>query len=608
MSRPRRPRRIAWRPHVHDESGFSLIIVIVLASILSVMAAVTFTSLRQTQQGSRSQRNVSSARGVADGGAEKLIYELGLTGTQWDDYPGSGPITGTIGDGTYTALITATGSNERLLTVTGEYPTGSGDTIDIQVLVRREAPAAFDYAMFADRNITIHHHTGSSFIAPRIFTTGVHGNADVSIDASAEFRVSDVFEAVGDLKMSASNGNLRGHTNLSYSGGPMPAGGYTWRYDIGNGDLCYPGAIPHGEPGHKDEVHTPTDNGCNGTEKFVGGTRIEGRVEVGGIELTTTGTIDGDLYVDDDGTFAIDGTVTGTTTLTPEPPAAIEFPSIDYENTYKVRAVEQESLATCPTTDTSLMTCGVPHVFDDEGDFFDFVTDPANNLYRNADHTVWTGSGTPAYILARGDWYFESGFELDVDEIRDRTDDQGVVPATDPVLPLVVAGSIVAPEGSISIQGRLFLVGRGNRTDFLDSSQPEGVDFTKFLSNTPVTGFSIVEPGVLAAGGGQKGSDYDSDGPWETSAQLEATEINETWIRGLVYSGEYDAASQKSTATDQHWHNYDPKNKARIYGAQVGGKLHDCNNFSFTYDAVVKNAFGFSGSGGGVQVVSWDEL
>jgi hypothetical protein len=64
-----------------------------------------------------------------------------------------------------------------------------------------------------------------------------------------------------------------------------------------------------------------------------------------------------------------------------------------------------------------------------------------------------------------------------------------------------------------------------------------------------------------------------------------------------VYSAAYNATTKTSVPSDQHWHNEDPKNLVKIFGAQVGDTLHDCSNFNFTYDPLVKKAFGFSGSG-----------
>ena len=78
-------------------------------------------------------------------------------------------------------------------------------------------------------------------------------------------------------------------------------------------------------------------------------------------------------------------------------------------------------------------------------------------------------------------------------------------------------------------------------------------------------------------------------------------------VRGLVYSALWSSTLSKSLPTDQHWHNFDPKNVDTIIGAQVGGHLHDCNNFSFDYDPLVSNILGFSGGSGGIDVVSWQE-
>jgi hypothetical protein len=37
-------------------------------------------------------------------------------------------------------------------------------------------------------------------------------------------------------------------------------------------------------------------------------------------------------------------------------------------------------------------------------------------------------------------------------------------------------------------------------------------------------------------------------------------------------------------------------------------KLHDCNNFLFSYDPLVRNLAGFTGGGGSVYVKSWREI
>lgn len=605
------------------EEGYGLAVVLVLAFVMTILAATAFSAMRSTELNTREQRNITSARGVADGGAEQLIYELGLTGTQWTDYPGQ-TFSGTLGDGAWTATVAThpSGANQRVVNVTGEYPAGSGDTVQVEVVVERSAPAAFDFAMFADSNIIIHHHSGSTWLAPRVFTAGgVHSNGAVAIDASAEFDLTDPddpsappgkFRAVGHIDMPASSASVGSHPNLSFAGGSVPPGGYSWRYDIGNGDLCYPGAIPHGAPGHNVN-HSVGTNGCTGP-KFVGGVRIAGTVEAGGLTVDTNGVVDGDVIVDDDGAFDVsNGTITGSQVRSAEPPAALEFPSLDFESTYRVRAQAQES-GPCPVANPALLSCGVQHIFTDDGDFYDLITNPATGFYRTASHTAWTpADGKPAYILARGDWYIEGGISFTVSAITSAMAGHGLsYPGGPP--PVVIAGSLVSPDGGATMQGRLYMVGRGNRTDFLDPTKPRGINVNYFLNKDnsgtplgPVAGFPSVEPAVLGAGSKIDGKDFDDDSSWETAADLETAKSNATWVRGLVYSGEWDDGTKTSSAGDQHWHNYDPKNEARIYGAQVGGKLHNCNNFEFVYDDVIRNAFGFTSSSGAVEVLSWDE-
>jgi hypothetical protein len=108
------------------------------------------------------------------------------------------------------------------------------------------------------------------------------------------------------------------------------------------------------------------------------------------------------------------------------------------------------------------------------------------------------------------------------------------------------------------------------------------------------------------AGGQISSNDYDTDSPWTSSSTYEPLKAAPVYIRGLVYSASYNATTGTSTPQNQHWHNFDPKNLMKIYGAQVGADLHDCNNFSFTYDPIVKNAFGFGG--GSIKVLTYQEL
>jgi hypothetical protein len=126
------------------------------------------------------------------------------------------------------------------------------------------------------------------------------------------------------------------------------------------------------------------------------------------------------------------------------------------------------------------------------------------------------------------------------------------------------------------------------------------VDTQKLVQNNATV------PGIVAAGGSIDSSDFDTDSPWTSASSYEPGKASPIYIRGLVYSASWNATTKTSTPQNQHWHNYDPKNLMKIYGAQVGAQLHDCNNFNFSYDPIVRNAFGFTG--GSVKVIDYQEL
>ncbi len=672
------------------EEGVALISAIAFLFILVLLSSMVFAAARSAQQGSRQTRDVTTALAAADAGAEKIIFDLGVSGatTPWDTYlPGAGvtredclepesapagcnPVTGNIGGAAFTGTVLDVpgASTQRLVTVTGEFPAGSGDRATVRVHVERSSPVAFDYAMFADDNIKIHHH-GGSFVAPAVTTNAVHSNASVTLDASSRFRVEQ-FSAVGDLEMAKGVASVGNHSRLDAHtkalGGKFDQTGYSWRYNIGNGDLCYPGAYTPPASGGD------SNNGCLTTEKFSGNATIIGDIFARSVTLTGRGNVpgsaapvttvtgvtipavNGDLYVDDGGSAKLNtttvsgpagtidtvcggqcgkgaaaagGQIGGKVEITAEPPAAIEFPSIDYESTYKLRALGQQNNA-CLSGPCSLQDAGKQHVFNNVNTFFDYITNPTNGFYMDISdagvHTRCTavsggcpggGSGYAEYILLRGDWYVTGGVSWDMDAIHDRAVAKGMTSASRQTLPVVIAGSLISPQTGIDMKGRVYMVGLASKTDFLERTTTNNdgrvkVNVAKFLSNDKRdAGFPVLEPAVLAAAGKIGADDDDRDDPWESSSTLEIEKVNAIWVRGLVYSGVWNSGLQRSAAADQHWHNLDPKNSVRIYGSQVGGELHDCNNFEFTYDPIVKNAFGFgSGTTSGVQVMSWDEV
>ena len=125
---------------------------------------------------------------------------------------------------------------ERIITAEGEYPAGSGLIRTLQARVRRSAPAAFNFAMFADTGIDVHHHK-SSDISPTIITTTIHTNGYVKVDHWAHVEV-DFLDAVGAVHLGKSGGELP-------DGSDIPAIGYNWAYDISRADAdnpprCYP--------------------------------------------------------------------------------------------------------------------------------------------------------------------------------------------------------------------------------------------------------------------------------------------------------------------------------------------------------------------------------
>jgi hypothetical protein len=217
------------------------------------------------------------------------------------------------------------------------------------------------------------------------------------------------------------------------------------------------------------------------------------------------------------------------------------------------------------------------------------------NVASNGDLSAWSaGNGTPGVLLLDGDWYLTSGnLSFTWSDILTRAKAKtGISTMTKPPV-IVIRGSLVNETGGLDFQAPVAVVGPGNPVNFVlpgAASAGPSYDLPTFLSA------SATEPGVVAAGGDISGNDCDTDS-WNNVSSYEPLKTCPIYIRGLVYSASYNATSKTSTPQNQHWHNEDPKNQVRIFGAQVGDTLHDCSTFSFTYDPLVRRAFGFSGSG-----------
>ena len=619
------------------DDGIAMLFVIAMGLIVTAMIVAMLSTVMQTQRTTRQHRNITSAQGAAEAGLDDAVYQLGLTTNgvpNWSTYGpgGSGAWTQsqsynqTFGtNSNYKVWITGlSGStNKYIVWSQGTY---GANTRTVRAVVEQDSPQAFDYSMFASKGIDIHHH-GSSWLSPQVWTTGVHSNGYINIDYSAEFTVNTL-EAVTTLTLAKGGG--------STPGGTITSAGYNW-YDPLNGK-CFPGGMGYPAGG------TPLSAGtCTSNPKYSGNAVIYGTVKAGSVNINSHGQVlptaafntetgqpvyaqNGDVYagsatigsstfttqaqgdacttVCNKGASTTAGQISGALHITPGyAPPTIPFPTLNY-STY-------QSMATADATSS-----GTTHVFASSSAFLSYITDPTHGFYRYIDSNhvlqqwcpTWPAttdsscSKQPDVIYITGTYYINGGVTLSYSSIQSLVNSAIHLTGAAPVL--LIQGNLIAAGGSMSLHAGLIMVGAGNRTDFLtagSSTAPVSVDITKFLDP------NATMPAILAAAGSIDSSDYDTDANWTSSALYEPLKATPTYIRGLVYSASYDATTGTAVPQNQHWHNYDPKNLQKIYGAQVGGTLHDCNNFSFSYDPLIKNAFGFGGSGT-VKVIDYQEL
>jgi Tfp pilus assembly protein PilX len=624
------------------DEGVAMLLVIGIGLVVGLLVSAMFASILQTQKTTRTQRNVTSAQSAAEAGLNDAVYSLSQYDSSgqpnWTTLPTtwtqSSPHPLSLGANANAAVwvTSQTGTGNLIVWSKGTY---AGNTRTLRAVVTQGSPPAFDFSMFASTGIDIHHH-GTSWLSPQVWTTAVHSNGYINIDYSAEFSVN-VMEAVGSLTFQKGGG--------SYTGGNIPAGGYNW-YDPLNGK-CFPGGL--GYPGGKAPTNGVTTGAiqCPSMPQYSGNAAVSGTVQAGSVTIgsrgqvlpvtqkfqTETGqwvnaapgdvtagaaSINGHTYTSatassctdcNKGTSAGAGQIAGKLTVTSGyKPATIAFPSINYADTYRPQAAYEQT-----------QPGATQHVFSSSSEFLSYITNPANGFYRTisdgsnskpANSTpvgtlgTWASKadGPPQAIFLDGTYDITGGsLQLNYGNIQKLVNAATATTGAAPML--IIRGSLVVEAGGVTLNTPLAMVGAGNRTDFVipaTATQPVSIDITKFLDQT------ASKPGVLAAGGSIESSDYDTDSKWDTSATYEPAKAAPTYIRGLVYSAKWDAATKTSVPQNQHWHNFDPKNLQKIYGAQVGGTLHDCNNFSFSYDPLIKRAFGFGG--GNVKVIDYQEL
>lgn len=621
------------------DAGVAMIFVIAIGLIVTILATTMLVNVLADQTSARTQRNVTSAEGAAEAGLQDAVFQLGQYNaagqSNWSSLPNSWtpavPHTQSFGtNARYAVSLTSQpGTSNLIVKSTGTY---GSNTRTIRAVVKQAYPPAFDYSLFGSSGIDIHHH--SSWLSPQVWTTSVHSNGYINLDYSADFTVQNM-EAVGKITMQKGGG--------SDPGGSIPTTGYSW-YDALNGK-CFPGGM-NSPGGVAPASGTTTCSSCpNATYCYSGNATVRGNISAGSVVVGSRGqvlptssmlldtgltipaesgdvtaqsaTINGTTYSTalaaancnastgncKKGTAATAGQIGGTLNIqSTDPVSSVPFPSINYSSTYRTLA-QKEQGATVPPP------AGGQHVFAGSGDFLSYITDPANGFYRTISPTdgslgQWTGAsqGTPPVIYLNGDYDITGGsLQLNYGSLKGMAN--AATGTTGPAPLIVIQGSLVVETGSITLNSGLVMVGAGNRTDFLTpgtATTPIAINTSRLL-DPHATG-----PAVLAAGGQIQSTDYDTDSPWTSGATYEPAKATPVYIRGLVYSAVWNAKTSTSTPQNQHWHNFDPKNLMKIYGAQVGGDLHDCNNFSFSYDPLVRLAFGFSG--GTVQIVDYQEL
>ena len=548
--------------------------------------------------------------------------------------------------------------------VTGKY---GNNTRSIRAVLQNGSPQAFDYSMFASTGIDIHHH-GNSYLSPQAYTTAVHSNGYIKIDYPAEFTVNSL-EAVGAITLGNGGGSdPAGSITSAYNWfDPLSNQCFPGGYAATGASSCTQtnataGGVPNVCPSN-------WNSGSYGKYTTIFGTVRGGSVTVSsngevwpvcqaltlgtGLTTQTVSVQSGDVYAGTSAklgstTYSTAGTYgTGAGTCTQcslntstssgqiggklyvgsqYTPPNIQFPSINYATTYRARAITEGATTHfwnngCTQPNGSAYASGsygaggatgfLSWIESNTANWYVFSGTAANGAGQLVPWTVANNNHQmPDAIILSGDYDIcGSSLSLSYSTIQKAVATAAGVssPTTSPAL--IIAGSLVVETGGLTLNSALVVVGsQTNVTNLLNApnysvspAKPITVNVANLLDPT------ATYPGVVATGGSINSTDYDTDSPWSaTCGCYQPTVATPIYIRGLVYSASYNSSTKTSTPQNQHWHNFDPKNLMKIFGSQVGNDLHDCNNFTFTYDPLVKKAFGFGG--GTVTVVDYQEL
>jgi Tfp pilus assembly protein PilX len=757
-------QRIA-KARQNDERGFALVAVLLVMMVMSALTAVMVQNIISSSNQTSRQLQVTNSLTAADAGVTDVINTLQQS-TNWSTYltnyctPGVSGYTCTggqwspwsaAGNGQYrehvdgcgvlsTTRQASTGCNsatDEVVTMQGQYPANTGAVQTIQVVLRNQAggPAAFNYAMFADKGIQIHHHN-DSYISPTVVTSSIHSNGFITLNYPAIYRVGSM-EASGAITIADGGGSIpSGNVTSAYNWPYWITGTSPATSDPNNPARCYPAlqypSLAYPSNGVSNNYWAvPTGSGstwsCAGDPQWSPHASVVGNILANSVEIKNNGNVQqpecaptssvtcpqlngiqwtpqaygttcgptsqpgftdpvtgacipddnanidaGSVKFDATGqTFTGQSNATTTNVYTSSAancsgqsdpcnqssgntgglttcsgcnlgsadsggdiggqvnlhastwaPPSISFPSFSFAaNTLPAAEVDQGNAKTSTAACTAYTYHPECHVFSTAANFLSWMESSTNVVVPSGSYSgtnpctnstgycmVWlksdklTFTNTPsqvAYVMLWGDYELLSGAgNLTLAENSLRSAYGTSSTADTPTI--MVAGALVDETGDISLTASLTVVG-----PTMDPFSPLTPD-----SSLP-QGMKTV-PGLLASGGGGtaiQSTDYDTDSPWTSTSNYQAIYRNQVIVRGLVYTGTYSSSTSTSTATDQHWHNADPKNAQIIVGAQIGGTLHDCSNFTFDYDPLIQNLTGFSGSSsGGIYVVDWTQL
>lgn len=614
------------RRALRGDEGVAMIFVIAVGLVVSILVVAMFGSVLQNSTNSRSHRNVTSAQAAAEAGISDAFFKLsqndpGTGKTYWSEFAGcpqSLPCTQSVGtNASYKMWVT----NETV----GGNPTGhliiwsqgkfGANTRTIRETVQQTYPPAFDYSMFASKGIDIHHH-GSSYLSPQVTTTSIHSNGYIKLDYSSEYTVNTM-EAVTSITFAAGGG--------STPGGNILDTGYSW-YDPLN-SRCYPGG-----------TSGTSQSSC--TVKYSGNSLVTGSVEAASVSMPLRGQINKLMTPQQVGTQTIDGgpynggilagsfssynqTYTGTNSIPTITSCAVcdqGDPNTGVSGDGKVAGhlwLEKNyapPVIPFPSIDFSTKYRPISTTYSSASDFLTYVDKTTSN-YRcfNGTSTLGacaTGAWPDAIELPPAYYDITSGsLTLKASSVQSDVASALGVRTYGAVPVIIVRGGIIVENGGITLNSGLVMVGKdqtgGSDNILLPPSGKDPISVNVASGSGAFLDSSANLPAILAAGGSINSSDYDTDSSWTATCNCyEPNKATPIYIRGLVYSASWNGTT--SVPQNQHWHNYDPKNLMKIYGSQVGADLHDCNNFTFTYDPIVRNAFGFGG--GSVKVVDYQEL